>query len=175
MGVAETLMLDEEELREKFREAGKRVHPDAGGAEGDFAALREAYALLSSPSRRLRLWLGRRGLVGDLRGSVGSELMDLFSVVGEVNQRAEALIRKRDEAKSALAKALLEHETHTCREAVSAAIARVDALIFQETAGFQQYEDSAALDAAAAWQSVRSLAFLEKWKLSLRGCFARLS
>lgn len=175
MGLEETLNLTEEQLREKFREAGKRLHPDAGGAEGEFAALREAYALLSSPARRLRHWLELHGEGGEIRGSIDSSLMDLFSEVGTVTQRAEALIRRRDEAKSTLARALLENETHACREAVSALISRIERLIENECAGFSELEKSPSLHAISAWQSVRSLTFLEKWKTSLRASFAKLA
>jgi curved DNA-binding protein CbpA len=175
MGVAVVLGLSEEELREKFREAGKRLHPDAGGAEGDFAALREAYALLSSPAQRLRLWLELRGAAGEIRGSIDTGLMDLFSEVGTATQRAEALIRKREDAKSALAKALLEHETHSCREAVAALISNVEGKIAAECADFPEFEKAAEIDAELAWQHVRSLTFLEKWKTSLRSSFARIA
>ena len=70
LGVEERLVFREEELREAFREAGKRLHPDAGGGEGDFAALKEAMAILSGPSRRLSHWLSLRGVAVVMR-SVG--------------------------------------------------------------------------------------------------------
>ncbi len=175
MGMVVGLRLTEEELREKFREAGKRLHPDAGGGEGEFAALREAFALLSSPARRLRHWLELRGIEGDIRGSIDNGLMDFFSEVGAVTQRVESLVRKRDEAKSSLAKALLENETHACREALSVVISRVENLIEQECAEFSEFEKSTELNAALAWQRVRSLTFLEKWRTSLRASFAKLA
>ena len=41
LGIEPRLVLSDEALRDLFREAGKQVHPDAGGGEGEFAALRD--------------------------------------------------------------------------------------------------------------------------------------
>lgn len=175
MGLQPVLVLTESELREKFREMGKLLHPDAGGGEGEFATLREAYALLSSPGQRLRHWLELRGEIGDLHGSIDTGLMDLFSTVGAVTQRVEALVRQRDLAKSALTKALLEDETQICREAVASLIAHVEDSITQACVDFSSFEKSEKIDASVAWSRVRSLTFLEKWKASLRASYARLT
>ncbi|GAA5117895.1 hypothetical protein JIN84_16740 [Luteolibacter yonseiensis] len=168
------LVFSEESLREAFREAGKRAHPDAGGAEGEFAALREALATVSSPSRRLRHWLELRGLTGEVRGSIDSSLMDLFSEVGAVTQQAESVIRKRDEAKSVLVRAMLEGETQLCREAVQRAVSRVETRISQECGIFPELEISGNPDGAMASKAARNLAFLEKWRAGLRSSYSRL-
>ena len=138
LGMRPQLLLRDEALREAFREAGKQAHPDAGGGDGEFAVLREAFAVLSSPSRRLRHWLELRGTPGEVRGCIDTALMDLFAEVGAVSQRAEELIRKRDEAKSALVRALLEGQTQVCREAVERAISQVETMIRRECAAFQK-------------------------------------
>lgn len=168
------LVFSDESLRDAYREAGKRAHPDAGGGEGEFAALREALAVVSSPSRRLRLWLELRGSQGDVRGTIATGLMDLFAQVGAVTQQAETVIRKRDEAKSALGRAMLEGETQRCRESVERAIAAVEAEIDRECAIFPVLEQSGQADPMAVSEAARNLAFLEKWRLGLRSCFARL-
>lgn len=174
LGIRPGLVFSEETLRDAFREAGKRAHPDAGGGEGEFAALREAFATLSSPSRRLRHWLELRGTPGEVRGTIENSLMDLFSVVGSVTQQAETVIRKRDEAKSVLVRAMLEGETQLCREAVERAISRVEAVITSECAIFPELENDENPDIEAASKVARNLAFLEKWRAGLRSCFARL-
>ncbi len=174
LGTEPRLVLTEETLRDLFREAGKQAHPDAGGGEGEFAALREAFAIVSSPSRRLRHWLELRGKSGDVRGSIEGSLMEVFSEVGAVTQQAEACIRKREEAKSVLVRAMLEGETQVCREAVETAIAKVEGLIDRECEPFQEWENSEAPDIEAISKAARNLAFLEKWRAGLRGCYARL-
>jgi hypothetical protein len=174
LGIEPRLVIDEETLRDAFREAGRSAHPDAGGDEQSFASLKSAFEILSSPSRRLRRWLELRGLTVETRGPVAAEIMDLFSQVGETTQRAEALARRRDEAKSALGRAMLEQETQSCREDVERCIAMLEAAIGRECSVFPDYENSAAIDLSAASASVRNLAFLEKWRSGLRGVFARL-
>ena len=174
LGIEPALVLADDTLREAFREAGSRVHPDAGGGEGEFAALREAFAVVSSPSRRLRHWLELRGTPGEIRGSIEPSLMDLFTEIGAVTQQAETLIRKRDEAKSALVRAMLEGETQCCRETVERSISQVETRIIHECALFPELEKLAHPDIEAASQSARNLAFLEKWRASLRACFSRL-
>ncbi len=174
LGIAPRLVISEEELREAFREAGKSAHPDAGGGEGEFAALREAMAILSSPSRRLRHWLELRGVDVDVRGSIAPDLMDLFAGVGAVSQRAETVIRKRTDAKSALAKALLEGETQVCRDAVESAISDVETAIGRIGSLFSEMEKASEVDAVECGRFVRDLSFLEKWKAGLRSVYVRL-
>ena len=173
LGIEPRLLLEREELNQAFREAGKSAHPDAGGSEEGFAALQGAVDTLQSPARRLKAWLELKGVEVDSRGSIGNELMDEFGRVGEVTQKAEALIRKREAAQSALAKAMLENETQLCREAVEATIERIEGLITGICLGFEALEQSETVDSAAVeWH--RDLTFLEKWQASLRGLFARL-
>lgn len=174
LGIEPRLAIDGETLRDAFREAGRAAHPDAGGDEQSFAALNSAFEILSSPSRRLRHWLELRGLTVETRGMVAPEIMDLFAQVGEATQRAEALVRRRDETKSALGRALLEQETQSCREDVERCIALVEGAIERECAVFPDYQNSADTDLATASASARNLAFLEKWRTGLRGVFSRL-
>lgn len=174
LGLSPRLEIDAETLSAAFREAGKSAHPDAGGGDDEFARLREAFETLSSPSRRLKHWLELRGTPAETRGTVDPRLMDLFSKVGEATQQAEALIRRRDETKSALGLALLERETHLCRESVEQALGLVEAAIADECSVFPELETSDAPDLAAASKVARNLAFLEKWRAALRSTFARL-
>ncbi|MEO5713239.1 MAG: hypothetical protein ABIT37_07095 [Luteolibacter sp.] len=174
LGMKPRLVVYEEDLREAFRAAGKQTHPDAGGGEGEFSALNEAFAVLSSPSRRLRCWMESRGLPVETRGTIDPDLMDLFADVGAVTQEAELIIRKRDEVKFALVRAMLEGKTQICREAVEAAISKVEGRIDGECRNFPLLESSKNPDAGAASKIARNLVFLEKWRAGLRSCYARL-
>ena len=174
LGIDARLVIDDEAIGAAFREAGKSAHPDAGGADDEFARLREAFEVVSSPSKRLRHWLEIRGIAVEPRGVVDSSLMDLFSTVGEVTQGAEALIRRRCESKSALGLAMLESETQRCRESVEEAIRSVESAIASETAGFPELENKDAPNDRVASEMVRNLTFLEKWRAGLRGTYSRL-
>ncbi len=174
LGLPPQLVIDADALNAAFREAGKTAHPDAGGGDDEFAGLREAFEIVASPSRRLRHWLDLRGTPAETRGTVDPALMDLFSQVGAATQQAEALIRQRDETKSALGLAMLERETHVCREAVEQALGLVEAAISAECAVFVTWEQAGAAEVESASKTARNLAFLEKWRAGLRGVFARL-
>lgn len=174
LGLEPCLVISDEAVSDAYREVGKRIHPDAGGGEGEFAALREALTLILSPSRRLRHWLEQKGIPCEVRGSIDSALMDLFAKVGAVTQQAEEVIRKRDEAKSLLVRALLEGETQVCREAVERAITEVESAITHDSSYFREIETGDLSDAVSVAKIARSLAFLEKWRTGLRSCFARL-
>lgn len=163
--------LTDESLREAFREAGKSSHPDAGGGKGDFQLLQEAYQLLSRPSRRLKHWLELSGIPGDERGALGPDLMDHFSRISEVLQEADALIRKRENARSSLAKAMLEGETNRVRMRIDSAQSLLGEAVGAKVAMFG---DLTGGDNVDPWQLVRDLAFLEKWQAQLRERFGKL-
>jgi len=162
------LTIDDKELRDAFREAGKSAHPDNGGSADDFEKLRAAFDTLSSPSRRLIHWLECRGTPVETRGTVDNRLMDLFGTVGEVSRRAADLARKRAAARSALVLALLESETQSCMEAVESAIVLVDQAISQETSYFSDIESGLMSDPEIISRCARNLMFLEKWRATLR-------
>lgn len=174
LGLGPRLVLDREELNQAFREAARTVHPDAGGCEEEFADLQRALNQLLSPAGRLAAWLAAMGVEVEPRGAVEPTLMDLFGRVGEVSQRAERLIRNRQTARSALAKALLEEEVHRCREQVEQAIDAVEQALDAACAAFPAFEDSPAPPADAAMELLRKLRFLEKWQAGLRGVYGQL-
>ncbi len=171
LGLVPQLDLEDESLRQAFREASKSLHPDAGGGEAEFSALNEALAILISPSRRLRHWLELQGLTVDPRGSIEPALMELFSEVGAATQRAEAVIRKRDNAKSALGRAVLEEELQNSREGIESINLKVEQWISHQCENFVAFESGILTNVS---QILRNLVFLEKWRANLRDCFSRL-
>jgi curved DNA-binding protein CbpA len=173
LGIEPALVIDPDRLRERFREAGRSVHPDGGGSEAGFSALREAFDTVASPARRLKLWLELRGEAPDSRGSLDPELMDLFSDISEATRQAEGLIRRREDRRSALGLALLERETLQCRDSIERVLALLDGAIERQCASFAAWQAAAGV-APEAPGVARNLAFLEKWKFSLQSLFARL-
>lgn len=170
LGLKQRLAISEEELREAFRAAGKRDHPDAGGTGEDFTQLQEAYARLSSPAKRLKAWLECRGLQGEERGSISPDLLDLFSKVGTALQQADDVTRRRGASLSALAKAMLEPQVQAAREELEAALEHVSVAVGAREAGFAEIEAGGGEPSVMA----RDLAFLEKWQAELKARFAGL-
>ena len=174
LGLNQSLIITQDELNAAFREAGKSVHPDAGGGEGEFAALQKAYETIASPSRRLRHWLELRGVEVDTRGTIGPEIMDLFSRLSDVTQRADVHARKKQNMKSALGLAMLEGESHQCREQVEEMNREIESAIQRECGTFQIIEKSDPVDVDLVAEKIRNLVFLEKWQASMRGLFSKL-
>lgn len=173
LGIRMDPVLDEETLRDAFRAAGKPAHPDSGGSEDGFAALRTAFETLSSPSKRLRHWLELHDVPIESRGTVTPELMDLFASIGGITQQAESVIRKREDARSALALALTERAAQNSREQIEQALVQVEAAITRECDKFPRYREQP--ESIEASTTVRNLGFLEKWRASLRSVFSRLA
>lgn len=171
LGLERRLEISDGALREAFRAAGAKCHPDAGGSEAGFARIREAHAVLASPSRRLRCWLETGGISCDPRGSIGGGLMDLFGRISTATEAATALARRRTATRSALALALLEGETQRVREEIEMLTAETEERIFTCCADFPAVEAGGFSDPG---QLVRDLAFLEKWRRTLRETYARL-
>jgi hypothetical protein len=172
LGIQDPLCADETALREAFRSAGKRLHPDTGGSVEEFERLQLAQRMMIRPAERLRGWLEERDVAGDVRGSLSSELMDRFSVVAEVVQRSQSLAKESDACRSALAKALLEPRKHSIREEIAEVQQELTAIVLNRVGHFSAVA-SGAINGSAAWQLVRDLLFLEKWQGQLREEFGK--
>jgi curved DNA-binding protein CbpA len=170
LGLEKRLAISEDELREAFRAAGRREHPDAGGSGDGFTSVQEAFKLLSSSSRRLKAWMACKGISGDERGAISPGLLDLFAKVGAALQKAEDVTKRREAAQSALAKALLEHQVQLAREGLESALEEVAGAITKEEERFPEIEADAGDPAMVS----RDLAFLEKWQAELKARFAGL-
>jgi curved DNA-binding protein CbpA len=175
LGIEPLLSIDEDLLRQRYQQLSKTRHPDANGSEAAFRELNEAYELLRSPSARLRHWLAIGGVEGDPRGAIGGDLLALFGTVGEALQHADGFLKRREAARTALSKALLEREATLRREQIQCAQAQVDGLIAQQIECFARIDsDGQQMAAEEAWTLSRNLQFLEKWRGQLRERFGAL-
>lgn len=174
LGLPAQLAISDGEVHEAYARAGKREHPDAGGQEGTFAKLKDARDCLLSPSRRLAHWLEINGHQPELRGTVGPHLMDWFARVGALTQRAEELIRKRNDARSALTRALLEPETQALRDQVEELVSDIDLELQRLCEPFSELTELGESQHAWVDEILRHLTFLEKWRAGLRSAYGRL-
>lgn len=163
-------MISGEEIRENFRARAAAAHPDSGGDEAEFAALREARDVLESPAKRLREWLRVNGVETDPRGTIAGELVDFFRKVAETGAEAEAAIKSAVEVKSALAKGMAEVRLMGARENVKSLLAEIETGIAEREGFFPAIEKGEA-DAATA---LRDLVFLEKWRGAMKSLYGRL-
>lgn len=170
LGLDRSLVIDEDDLSAAFREVGKERHPDHGGSVEAFEELEQAQRTLKDPASRLKHWLELEGVDGSLRGAVGSELMDLFTELGDLLQRADALIRDREAAASALAKAMLEGKTQAVRDELEAVLVKIESAVESRTVLFPDI----AAGQHDGWEVARDLTFLSKWQGQARERFGSL-
>ena len=177
--------LTSDAVRAAFQRRGAASHPDRSSDDGhraelagNFTALNEAQATLSSTPRRLQHLLEL--LTGERpRGGILPEpVMALFTKIGAAIQAADALISRRESSHSTLAKALLASESMAVQEqledlagvvqqemgALEANLAKMDALLAANDPG-----GVAGLATAA-----NSAAFLQRWEGQIQSRRLRL-
>ncbi len=170
LGLQPTLLLSDESLREAFRNKAALSHPDSGGDEADFTAIREAQELLASPAKRLREWLQIRGAEITERGTISTELMNLFQKIAENGSISETTIKKAATAQSALTKGMAELELMKQCETTKLLLSDVEREISTRVDQFALIEQGELNPSAL----MRDLIFLEKWRSSIRGLYGRL-
>ena len=171
LGVPRQLVLADEVLEGRFRELGKKAHPDAGGAASEFEQLRGAYEQLKSPARRIRAVLGS----GEERGSVPGEVMDLFGPVAEAIQGVEDFLKERAAARSALGRAVLDGGMPALKGELERLTGLLGELEGDFVARFEGFD-------SGGWESCkeemgevgRGLIFVEKWLGQLRVATGKL-
>lgn len=164
-----TLDLDLESLREVYQDIAAKNHPDSGGDQKAFEQINLHYNELKSPSKRLKAFMDAEGIEHDPRGAVSNDLMDLFMQVGSLLQNTDAFLRKRSQAASILAKALLEAESMDTQDKLSELIATVEGKLDSITCSFSSELKVESLPALA-----RNLSFLEKWQAQLQQRYGSL-
>ncbi|MBG7609050.1 MAG: DnaJ domain-containing protein [Verrucomicrobia bacterium] len=172
LGLPVGLVVSDEEIRDAFRTKASDAHPDSGGDEVEFAAMQAAQEVLFSPARRLKEWLEVKGWEVDSRGMIDSGVMDLFQEVAGVGSEAEAAVKAKDKAQSALAKGMAEISLMSAREKVGALLSKIVEEIEKRVSCFPEIEEKG--DASLGAKVMRDLVFLEKWRGTLRGLFGRL-
>lgn len=169
LGIEASITLDLDSLRDSYQKLAAESHPDQGGDKATFDSINLAYNTLRSPSKRLKHYMELKGIEYDARGSVTSDLMDLFMSVGETLQKTDAFLRKKSAATTALAKALLEPESMLMQDTLGEQISKVE----QKQSEYLALLSSSPADEILP-QITRNLAFLEKWYAQLQQSYAGL-
>jgi curved DNA-binding protein CbpA len=138
------------------------VHPDQPGGSAALAAeVNAAYETLLAPEKRLKHLLELHQVPWRAI-PLSAELMAIFSDLGPRLQKAAALAKKKQQASSALAKALLANEEMTLREALEALGSEIEARREALIAALPA-DDLEQIQAAQA-----TLSYLGKWQAQIR-------
>ena len=169
--------LDSERVKETFHALSREQHPDqqAGGSTGEadavFARLNAAQMALRDPKARLRGLLEIEFPEVKVSGSttVPGTLADLFAPTLELLQKIDALLAKKADAPSALARALLAREELALQEAAQERLGQLETLHAAALAELQAFD--ARWEPPAAGQLLgfyQRFAYLSRWTEQLR-------
>jgi curved DNA-binding protein CbpA len=162
LGMPRSALLDESALQAAWHERSRAVHPDQPGGSAALAAeVNAAYETLLAPEKRLKHLLELHQVPWRAI-PISAELMTLFSQLGPWLQKASALAKKKQQASSALAKALLAQEEMTLREALEALGSQIEARREALIAALP------AIDLEQIQAAQATLSYLGKWQAQIR-------
>jgi curved DNA-binding protein CbpA len=166
--------LDPAPLKDTYHRRTLQNHPDTAAAdnESDFAEFNEAYQVLQDPKRRLHHLLSlETGAPPGANQSIPRELQELFLLIGELSQRANALLEKIRTTSNALSRSLLKPQIVDLQKEVATLREKVRNL---EAAASEQLREI-----NSAWQNDRrgqvaalstlysTLAYIGRWSAQL--------
>lgn len=170
VGLPRAPVVDEAALARRFDALSRERHPDAGGDATAFARLTEARAVLASPARRWRHLLELEFPGTRLDGPLSPELMDLFTQLGPALQEAKAVLARREQAATALARALISNDQWKAREALEEQAATLAARL----ATLEESSGATTPPAEVLASLAREAGFVEKWRAQTRAMLAAL-
>ena len=163
------LELNSDNLREKFQELSKRYHPDAGGDEVVFSRINRAHSILFNPSSRvehLYELLFQDSIRTD--GPLSSNVMELFSEIGELTILADGLIKKREKTLTSLGEALIAKDMADLQTQLFEMNGKVRGAKSAILETFPVIDQLIPTDPSAAKDEMelcaRDLSFLSKWE-----------
>lgn len=162
LGLPRTARLDESKLQAMWHERSRAAHPDQpGGSAARAAEINAAYEVLLAPEKRLKHLLELHQVPWRAI-PISSELMALFAQLGPLLQKASAFAKKKQQASSALAKALLADEEMTLREDLESLGIGIESRREALIASLPE-DDLEKVQVAQA-----TLAYLAKWQAQIR-------
>ena len=121
--------LDPDELKHAFHSKSRELHPDvADASDAAFAQLNEAYQVLQDPKRRIQHLLALENRPPARDTSVPGDIAELFPIVAEVTQRAEALAQKLETATTPLSRSLLKPQLLGLQQRIGETLRRLSGL-----------------------------------------------
>ncbi|MFP6866509.1 MAG: hypothetical protein VCA35_11250 [Roseibacillus sp.] len=175
MGLERRLGWTQEDLRVRYDSQCQEMHPDSGGEAGDFQRLRQAYAELQSPGRRLRHWLELGGEPLEKGGMLPELVTEHFGELGPLLQQAADLAHRHAAAQSSLVRSMAEREGMGLLPKLELARERIEARIDELEQRFTDFDARGVTTCGGEAKEVaRSLLFLEKWEREVREAWGKM-
>ena len=159
--------LDPDELKQAFHAKSRELHPDvADASDAAFAQVNEAYQVLQDPKRRIQHLLALEGRPLARDTSVPSDIAELFPIVADVTQRAEALVQKVEAATTPLSRSLLKPQLLDLQQRVAETLQRLAELRDAAELTLRQLSGR-ELQAETEWSQLHELylrfSYLGRW------------
>jgi curved DNA-binding protein CbpA len=175
--------LDPDRLKQEYQQLSFAHHPDKRRIDADdgpdFAAVTDAYRILSNPQLRLQHLLTFNTEKSDTKKSpITGELTELFMRTAALVNDIEVVLAKREQATSTLAKSMLKAQIAPLEERANAQLRELQELYARTMDDLRRVDES--------WNSGREnpeelgelaqrFGFLDKWIGELRERQFRLS
>ena len=177
--------LDPNGLKREYQRLASEHHPDRknlgtdsssrpGESSSTFAAVNEAYRVLSNPRLRLQhlLSLEGSGALDSQSSDVAADLGDVFMEAATFINEVGAYLQKREQITSTLGKSLLRAETAEFQKRADALLKRLQQVYDQIAEDLHRADELWTADRARSVDQLRSLAdrfgYLESWIGQLR-------
>jgi len=172
LGLPRAAALDPDALQQAWLAASRAAHPDQpGGDAAQAAEINAAHETLQSPEKRLKHLL-------ELHQTpwravpIDDTLMAIFSQLGPLLQSVAGLLKRRQTAASALAKALLAPEEMRLREQLEELGLQLEAQRSALLETLPAFDARLAAGDSSVWVELQTmqakLSYLIKWQAQVR-------
>ena len=173
LGLQPRAALDEETLQAAYLVATRGAHPDQAGGDAQLSAdLNAALQTLKSPVTRLKHLIEVHSDTPWRAVPLDATLMGIFEHLGPLLQASATLLKKKQTATSALARALLADEEMRLRESLEDLGLRISELWQQIEAQLGISDTRIAAADTSVWADLQGiqarLAYLSKWRTQIR-------
>ena len=174
LSLPKSAALSEELLQEAYSKHSRLAHPDHGGSEQSAAEINAAYETLRAPEKRLKHLLEL--CAGEAARAwrtvpLDEAMMSLFSRLGGALNASGQFLEKKENAKSALAKALLANEEFQWRDQLEEIGFELEAKR-QELETALRFWDAANVADEASWKELAAIqarfSYLARWQGQIR-------
>jgi curved DNA-binding protein CbpA len=171
--------LDLDQLKQKYQQLTFELHPDRPNADADqadFAAVTEAYRVLSNPRLRVHHLLSLNAKNADTGSTktsrISNELAELFMAAAELVREIDAYCQKREQMASALAKSLLQADTVQLKSRAEEMLERLQSRYAAALEDLRRLDETWAKNSSTVTNQLLAVAdrlgYLDRWTSQLR-------
>ena len=170
--------LDPDQLKQKYQQLTFEQHPDRANkdaGEADFAAVTEAYQVLSNQRLRVLHLLSletNEDVAARKTSTVPNELADIFMDSAVLVQQIDTHCQKREQTGSALGKAVLQAENAELQKRAQELLKQLESCYSAGLGDLRRLDETWTEHSSSRTNELRAVAdrfgYLERWIIQLR-------